>query len=160
MMRFNWIVLMIGVFLVSGWALADPAPQFSANVMAPLHVMNYNDSAKFEIPQDWDSFQKELEIAKSIGVDAVSVDVWWGDVERRGDNRFDWTYYREIFRRIEEAGLRSSVKTPDAAGLIFTSPVWRWATPNPGGWARLRNNIRWRGLWWVGLPSPPPGKGW
>jgi beta-amylase len=133
MMRFNWIVLMIGVFLVSGWALADPAPQFSANVMAPLHVMNYNDPAKFEIPQDWDPFQKELEIAKSIGVDAVSVDVWWGDVERRGDNRFDWTYYREIFRRIEEAGLRlipilSFHQCGGNVGDTYTSklPQWIW----------------------------------
>jgi beta-amylase len=127
------IIFSIGVFLVSGWGLACPAREFSANVMAPLHVMNYNDPNQFEIPRDWDSFQKELAIAKSIGVNAVSVDVWWGDVERSGDDRFDWSYYRQIFQRIQNAGLRlipilSFHQCGGNVGDTYTSvlPQWIW----------------------------------
>jgi beta-amylase len=101
-----FVIFTIGLVVFSGWGLANPAEEFFCNVMAPLHVMNYNDPGKFEIPQDWNAFEQELTIAKSIGVDGVSVDVWWGDVERSGDNQFNWSYYQEIFQRIQNAGLR------------------------------------------------------
>ncbi len=65
----------------------------SANVMAPLVVDN------------WSDFESQLNTAASIGVTAVSVDVWWGKVEASGDQVFDWTYYDTIFDKIENAGL-------------------------------------------------------
>lgn len=67
----------------------------SANVMAPLEVSN------------WGQFDQMLTTAKSIGVTGVSVDVWWGKVERAGDQQFDWSYYDNIFGRIEQAGLKA-----------------------------------------------------
>ncbi|SHJ62583.1 family 14 glycosylhydrolase [Tepidibacter formicigenes] len=66
---------------------------FTSNVMAPLHV------------DDWNQFEYELAMAKDMGVDAVSVDVWWGDVEEY-DNQFDWNYYDCVFKKIKEAGLK------------------------------------------------------
>lgn len=72
---------------------ANASSNFTANVMAPLHVDN------------WNQFQTELNMAKNMGVDAVSVDVWWGDVEKR-DNSFDWSYYDTIFSKIRYAGLK------------------------------------------------------
>ena len=56
-------------------AVAKNNPDFTANVMAPLKVT------------DWADFRHDLAAVAAYGVDAVSVDVWWGDVERR-DNRF------------------------------------------------------------------------
>ena len=50
--------------------------------MAPLHVMHYNDS-NLEEEKDWALFAKHLDEANIIGVDAISVDVWWGFVEKK-----------------------------------------------------------------------------
>ena len=50
--------------------------------MAPLHVMHYNDS-NLEEEKDWALFAKHLDEANTIGVDAISVDVWWGFVEKQ-----------------------------------------------------------------------------
>jgi beta-amylase len=70
----------------------------TANVMAPLDL----DAAP---PGAFDAFKAQLKIAKSMGVDAVSVDVWWGEVERAADNTFDWSYYDKLLAAIEAAGL-------------------------------------------------------
>lgn len=69
----------------------------SANVMAPLSIDNSGE---------WADFQNRLFTAKSMGVDAVSVDVWWGRVEGAGDQIFDWSYYDTIVNTIETAGLK------------------------------------------------------
>ena len=71
--------------------LADDAT--TTNVMAPLEV------------SDWNSFSQQLATAKSMGVDAVSVDVWWGKVEGAGDQIFDWSYYDTMVQHLENAGL-------------------------------------------------------
>ena len=54
------------------------------NAMAPLHVMNYND-LNLEEEKDWALFAKHLDEANTIGVDAISVDVWWGFVEKQNN---------------------------------------------------------------------------
>jgi len=55
--------------------------------------------------QQWDDFKRQLKIAKKIGIDAISIDVWWGVVEREADNVFDWQYYDKIINVIESADL-------------------------------------------------------
>jgi beta-amylase len=70
----------------------------SANVMAPLDLDGGSAGA-------WDAFNNQLKIAKSMGVNAVAVDVWWGKVEKTGDNVFDWSYYDRLENAIEMAGL-------------------------------------------------------
>lgn len=65
----------------------------SSNVMAPLEVF------------DWEQFDRQLKTAKQMGVDAVSVDIWWGKVEGGGDEIYDWSYYDIILQHIENAGL-------------------------------------------------------
>lgn len=66
---------------------------YTFTAMAPLHVT------------DWTSFKSDLTTATSMGIGAISVDVWWGDVEADGDQDFDWSYYDEIFGAIRDAGL-------------------------------------------------------
>ncbi|HYH03613.1 MAG TPA: family 14 glycosylhydrolase [Bacillota bacterium] len=126
------ITLLILVFSITSWGCSPTLPAFSANVMAPLHVMNYNDPNQLE-SSDWQSFETELGIAKSMGVDAVSVDVWWGDVEALGDNQFNWSYYKEVFQKIKNAGLRivpivSLHQCGGNVGDTYTSllPAWMW----------------------------------
>lgn len=100
--------------------LATGNPDFTANVMAPLKVT------------DWADFRSDLRAVEAYGVDAVSVDVWWGDVERR-DNQFDWRYYDRVFREITDAGLDlapilSFHQCGGNVGDDYTSllPSWLW----------------------------------
>ena len=128
------LALALGLTGVPGSASAAPAadgpqppgpvaqgnPAFTANVMAPLKVT------------DWSDFEGDLATVKAYGVDAVSVDVWWGDVEKR-DNRFTWGYYDRVFRAITDAGLDiapifSFHQCGGNVGDDYTSllPSWLW----------------------------------
>lgn len=98
---------------------------FTANVMAPLHV------------SDWTEFDKQLTKAKEMGVNAVSVDVWWGDVEKNGDQQFNWSYYDTIFSKIRAKGLKvlaimSFHQCGGCVGDNYTShlPSWIWTKYN------------------------------
>ncbi|MDA3812303.1 MAG: family 14 glycosylhydrolase [Spirochaetaceae bacterium] len=91
-------------------------------VMAPLHVTN------------WGEFEYDLNTVKAYGVQAVSVDVWWGDVEAGGDNSFNWSYYDTIFEKIRNAGLdivpiMSFHQCGGNVGDDYTSylPSWIWS---------------------------------
>ena len=82
---------------------------------------------------DWADFEHDLAAVEAYGVDAVSVDVWWGDVEKAGDNRFDWSYYDRVFRTITDAGLDiapifSFHQCGGNVGDDYTSllPAWLW----------------------------------
>lgn len=108
-----------------------PQPQIQAKaadgnnsfaVMAPLHVTN------------WGDFEYRLGVAKSMGVQAVSVDVWWGDVEKNGDQNFNWSYYDTIFDKITNAGLdivaiMSFHQCGGNVGDDYTAyvPSWIWS---------------------------------
>ncbi len=74
-------------------ATATNNPDFTANVMAPLEVT------------DFTQFGNQLATVKAYGVDAVTVDVWWGKVEAAGDNQFNWSYYDQVFSTITSRGL-------------------------------------------------------
>lgn len=100
--------------------LAEGSRSFTGNVMAPLKVT------------DWADFRADLRAVAAYGVDAVSVDVWWGDVERR-DNRFRWGYYDRVFDEITRAGLDlapilSFHQCGGNVGDDYTSllPDWLW----------------------------------
>ncbi len=96
-------------------------PDFTANVLAPLKVT------------DFAAFEEDLKIVADYGVDAVSVDVWWGDVEGQADNRFDWSYYDRVFDLITANGLEiapilSFHQCGGNVGDDYTSllPSWLW----------------------------------
>jgi hypothetical protein len=98
----------------------------TANVMAPLDLDAAGAGA-------WDAFNNQLKIAKSMGVNAVSVDVWWGKVERTGDNMFDWSYYDRLVAAIEAAGLHwvPIMSFHQCGGNVGDScnipiPTWIW----------------------------------
>lgn len=100
--------------------------QFTANVMAPLFVAE----------DEWDDFARMLRIAKRMGVDAVSVDVWWGMVAT-APNVFDWTYYDTLLKHIEHAELQwvpimSFHECGPNVGDEFRQPLPAWI------WAELR----------------------
>jgi hypothetical protein len=96
-------------------------PGFTANVMAPLKIT------------DFAAFEKDLKTVEAYGVDGVTVDVWWGDVEGQADNRFDWSYYDRVFELITANGLDiapilSFHQCGGNVGDDYTSllPAWLW----------------------------------
>lgn len=85
-------LFLFAVFLIQSPAWAQPLARPA--VMAPLEVKN------------WDEFAAQLRSAKAIGVTSVSTDVWWGKVEKDGDQQFNWDYYDKVSRAIIDAGLK------------------------------------------------------
>lgn len=65
------------------------------SVMAPLFIA---DDAEFE------RFEADLERASDIGIEAVSVDVWWGFVYAER-SKPQWDYYERVFTAIQAKGL-------------------------------------------------------
>ncbi|MGL5853016.1 MAG: family 14 glycosylhydrolase, partial [Phycicoccus sp.] len=79
----------------AGESFGVPGRRFTANVMAPLEVT------------DWEALPERLAAAKAAGTDAVSVDVWWGKVAVVDDPRgYEWDYYDRLFAAITDAGLK------------------------------------------------------
>lgn len=86
---------------------ASPLEARRVNVvaMAPLVV------GRLDAPHDpaheaaWRAFDADLAEAKALGVRAVSFDVWWGAVEREGDQRFDFRWVDRVVEAILRAGL-------------------------------------------------------
>lgn len=73
------------------------ANNHSANIMGPLWLSSH---AQFK------NFESDLDTAKNIGINAVTIDIWWGAVEKESDQNFDWSYYDKVFNIIEKKGLR------------------------------------------------------
>lgn len=91
-------VLAWGIAVDPAWpAAAGQAPLETATVMAPLEIPRQISMERFE---------QLLDEAKKVGVDSVSVDVWWGMVEKSGDQQFDWSYYDQIFEKIRARQLK------------------------------------------------------
>lgn len=84
------VIFLVPLLQSTGWSKPLDRPA----VMAPLEV------------SDWERFKQQLHQAKAIGVTAVSTDVWWGKVEKKGDQQFDWSYYDAVSSVIIEAGLK------------------------------------------------------
>lgn len=91
------------------------------NLMAPLKVT------------DFGAFHYELLLARDMGAEAITVDVWWGDVEGVADNQFDWSYYDTIFSMIRNAGLKIKpiMSFHQAGGNVGDTyysflPAWLW----------------------------------
>ena len=58
---------------------------------------------------DPDSLLKQLRVLKSINVDGVLVDCWWGIVEARGPQEYNWNGYRRLFQMVRELKLKLQV---------------------------------------------------
>ncbi|KAG6589184.1 Beta-amylase, partial [Cucurbita argyrosperma subsp. sororia] len=71
-------------------------------VMLPLGVITTDNEL-----EDRDEITKQLEQLREAGVDGVMIDVWWGIVESKGANQYDWTAYRSLFKIIQGCGTRN-----------------------------------------------------
>lgn len=87
--------LIMLVFTFTLWS--HSALSASVNVMGPLWL---------DTQEQWQDFRDDLAVAKKMGIEAVTVDIWWGAVEKDSDQVFDWTYYDAVFSTITSAKLR------------------------------------------------------
>jgi beta-amylase len=53
--------------------------------------------------------KRDLQILKRVGVDGVVVDCWWGLVESRGPQRYNWSGYHDLFNMVRDVGLKQQV---------------------------------------------------
>lgn len=95
---------------------------YKSFVMAPLGKIT-----------DWNAFKNQLITLKNNGVYALTTDVWWGDVESKGDNQFDWSYYKTYADTVRAAGLKwvPIISTHKCGGNVGDSvnislPSWLW----------------------------------
>lgn len=58
---------------------------------------------------DRDAVRKELRLLKSLHIDGVFVDCWWGIVEAQAPQLYFWSGYRELFNIINEFDLKLQV---------------------------------------------------
>ncbi|TYI69597.1 hypothetical protein E1A91_D08G165100v1 [Gossypium mustelinum] len=73
-------------------------------VMLPLGVINM----KCELA-DPDGLLKQLRVLKSINVDGVMVDCWWGIVEAHAPQEYNWNGYQRLFQMVRELKLKLQV---------------------------------------------------
>lgn len=58
---------------------------------------------------DPDGLLKQLRVLKSINVDGVMVDCWWGIVEAHTPQDYNWNGYKKLFRMVSELKLKLQV---------------------------------------------------
>jgi beta-amylase len=83
---------------------ACATPRVHVSAMAPLTIGRFD--APDERPEEWAKFAADLAEAKALGIKAISVNLWWGAIEREGDQRFDWRWVDKAFQQILDAGLQ------------------------------------------------------
>ncbi len=128
LMAYLWKILQ--TFIASFWKkllpFCRPESTFTANVMAPLFIEE----------TDWEAFEKQLQIARNMGITAVSTDIWWGLVEAQ-EGIYDWEYYDKLLGKIQEYKLRwmpimSFHQCGSNVGDEFWQPLPEWV------WEKLK----------------------
>eukprot|EP00897_Mesotaenium_endlicherianum_P004518 jgi/Mesen1/4094/ME000214S03279 len=82
---------------------------FAGTVYVPIYVMlplnTVNEENKLSDPE---GLKRELERLKSVNVDGVMVDCWWGLVEKE-PTQYNWSGYQHLFELVRDAGLKLQV---------------------------------------------------
>ncbi|BBN10249.1 beta-amylase [Marchantia polymorpha subsp. ruderalis] len=73
-------------------------------VMLPLNTIDENNEVS-----DPEFLKYDLRALKSVNVDGVMVDCWWGLVEGKAPQHYNWNGYRQLFNIVREAGLKLQV---------------------------------------------------
>ncbi|KAL9228924.1 hypothetical protein vseg_004452 [Gypsophila vaccaria] len=79
-------------------------PYVPVYVMLPLGIIDMN--CKMVDPF---GLLEQLKLLKSINVDGVMVDCWWGIVEAQAPQQYNWSGYRSLFQIVRGLGLKLQV---------------------------------------------------
>jgi len=66
---------------------------------------------------------EDLNVLKKTGVDGVMVDCWWGLVEAKGPELYDWSGYRNLFNSIREVNLKIQVRLRSNTCIEYTLKI-------------------------------------
>ncbi|KAI7732724.1 hypothetical protein M8C21_001902 [Ambrosia artemisiifolia] len=110
----------------------DHECNFIGTAYVPVYVMLGTGLInKFCQLIDRDAVRKELRLLKSLNVDGVFVECWWGIVESQGPQQYCWSGYRELFNIINEFELKVQVGLAfhehggnDSRGIPIPLPQW------------------------------------
>ena len=132
-MKNNFLIILLCFSSIIGKASGK-----TVNGMAPLHIQVYNDPCKEE-QKDWIDFESYLRYADSVGIGAVTVDVWWGMVQKYDKDTFEWAYYDKLFGLIKSRGLdivpiMSFHQCGGNVGDNYYAPVPQWV------WGEMKRN--------------------
>lgn len=130
--------------------LAEVKPDYKLYVMAPLGEIS-----------DWDTFKAKLKLLKKNGVYAITTDIWWGLVESKKDNGFEWSYYKKYGEVVEASGLKwvPILSTHQCGGNVgddcnYPIPNWLWNEDSVENMAFKSENGYWNkealAPWWEG----------
>ncbi|XP_061364390.1 beta-amylase-like [Gastrolobium bilobum] len=103
-----------GVGMALKAAIAEPkapiAPTYEDPMLAnyvPVYVMLQLGVVTNEnVLEDRVGLEKQLKELHAAGVDGVMVDVWWGIVESKGPQQYDWSAYRTLFQLVQDCKLK------------------------------------------------------
>ncbi|KAK8587991.1 hypothetical protein V6N13_086948 [Hibiscus sabdariffa] len=79
-------------------------PYVPVYVMLPLGVVDMNCELV-----DPEGLKNQLRILKSVNVDGVMVDCWWGIVEAHAPQTYNWSGYRRLFQIVRDIELKLQV---------------------------------------------------
>ncbi|KAG8080224.1 hypothetical protein GUJ93_ZPchr0007g5253 [Zizania palustris] len=96
------------------------------NVMLPLDAVTVDN--KFVKGDEIRAWLKKL---TEVGVDGVMSDVWWGLVEGKAPGVYDWDAYKQLFKVVQEAGLKlqaimSLHQCGGNVGDVVNIPIPQW----------------------------------
>ncbi|MED1116424.1 family 14 glycosylhydrolase [Bacillus paramycoides] len=98
---------------------------YKAYIMAPLK--------KIPDMMTWETFENDLRWAKQNGFSAITVDFWWGDMEKNGDQQFDFSYAQRFAQSVRNAGMKMIpiISTHQCGGNVGDDcnvplPSWIW----------------------------------
>jgi len=94
MYRLAFKLILLFSWFISPFIYAN---KHSANIMGTLWL---SSQTQFK------GFRDDLDTAKEIDINAITIDIWWGAAKNESDQSFDWYYYDKIFNIIEKKGLR------------------------------------------------------
>ncbi|KAK9152394.1 hypothetical protein Syun_010703 [Stephania yunnanensis] len=99
-------------------------------VMMPIDILGVDTSGAPKIRKA-KALTMSLKALKLAGVHGITVEVWWGIVERSSPLNYDWSLYEELFRMISVSGLKLHVSlsfhscTRSSSGKgVLTLPSW------------------------------------
>ncbi|CAN4075834.1 unnamed protein product [Withania somnifera] len=111
---------------------AEHGSSFSETLYVPVFVMLsscvINNFCQLTDP---DGVKQELQQLKSLKIDGVVVNCWWGIVESWVPQKYEWFGYRELFKIIRDFQMKLQVVMAfhenggsDTGGMFISLPQW------------------------------------
>nr|XP_010324503.1 beta-amylase 8 isoform X3 [Solanum lycopersicum] len=106
---------------------------FSETQYVPVFVMLSQSGVINNFCQlmDPDGVKQELQQLKSLKIDGVVVNCWWGIVESWVPQKYEWSGYRELFKIIRDFNMKLQVVMAfhenggsDTGGMFISLPQW------------------------------------